>query len=215
MVKEEELSFQVVKTAKAIYYKGLVEAWEGNVSIRNGIKKEFFITPSLNKYETLTKDKIVHMNFKGEVLNNENTPSSEAKMHSIIYNAREKVHCIIHTHSLYATLLSIVHKCIPIIIEEQIILLGGSIEISEFKTAHTEDIGKAALKALGKKNAALLANHGAIVCGKTVKHTLKFAEFVEKLAKIYWGALQIGKPHILEEKDYNKFKKDFNNIFSC
>ena len=35
---------EVVDGAKAIFNKGLVEAGEGNVSIRNGKKEEFFIT---------------------------------------------------------------------------------------------------------------------------------------------------------------------------
>ena len=85
---------------------------------------------------------------------------------------------------------------IPIIMEEQVILLGGNIEVSKFEIAHTEEIGKAALSALGFRNAALLANHGAIICGRSVKHALKFAELVEKLAWIHYGATQMGGTHI-------------------
>ncbi|MBY9006622.1 MAG: class II aldolase/adducin family protein [Candidatus Lokiarchaeota archaeon] len=214
MVKKENLCHEIVKLAKLIYEKGLIDAWEGNISIRNEEKEEFFITPSQNNYINLTEDKIVHMDLQGRIISKGKKPSSESKMHSLIYRNRIKVHCIIHTHSLYSTLLSIVHKKIPIIMEEQIILLGGSIDISEFKVAHTEEIGNAALIALGNKNAALLANHGTIVCGKTVEHAIKFAELTEKLAKIYWGALQIGEPHILLEKDYKDFIEDFKKNFS-
>ncbi len=214
MRKEEEYCLDVVKVAKAIYNKGLVEKWEGNVSIRYDEKEEFFITPSLNDYENLIKDDIVHMSFNGEILNNDKIPSSETEMHSMIYKTRNKVQCIIHTHSEYATILSIVHMKIPIIMEEQVILLGGSINVSKFETAHTKKIGKAAIETLGIKNAALLANHGVIVCGKTVEHTLKYAELVEKLAKIYWGALQIGDPYILPIKDYEIFIKDYKDNFS-
>ncbi len=215
MKKDTDLCFEVISVAKTIFKKGLVDNWEGNVSIRSDLKQEFYITPTLNNYLDLTEEKVVHMDFNGTILSNGTKPSTEAKMHSLLYNNRKKVRCIIHTHSLYATILSINHTNIPIIMEEQVILLGGSVEISEYKVAHTEEIGKAALIALNNKNAALLANHGAIICGKTVEHAIKFAEFIEKLSKIYWGALQIGKPQILSDKDYGGFLGDFKDIFSC
>ncbi|TFF94786.1 MAG: class II aldolase/adducin family protein [Promethearchaeota archaeon] len=214
MSKEEELRENVVNAAKAIFNKGLVEAGEGNVSIRNGRKEEFFITPSFNQYDTLVKDEVVHMNFEGEALSSGKLPSTEAKMHTAIYKARKKVGAVIHTHSTYATLLSIVRKGIPIIMEEQVIFLGGSIDVSQFGKAHTDEIGEAALNSLGIKNAALLANHGVIVCGKNIDHVVKFAELVEKLAKIYWGALQVGNPYNIPEENYKRFEKHFNSLFA-
>jgi L-fuculose-phosphate aldolase len=111
-------------------------------------------------------------------------------------------------------MLSIVGKSIPIIMEEMYAFLGGSVEISEYGEAHTKEIGTVALKALGIKNAALLANHGVIVCGKSLDHAVKFAELVEKLAKMYWGALQIGKPNIIPEENLDRFEKIFNSLFA-
>ncbi|MCK4381217.1 MAG: class II aldolase/adducin family protein, partial [Candidatus Lokiarchaeota archaeon] len=166
--KEDQLRMEVVRGAKAIFAKRLVEAGEGNVSIRNGKKEEFFITPSFNQYETLKKEEIVHLNFDGTPLSTGKLPSTEAKMHIAIYKSRPKVQSVIHTHSTFATMLSIVRKSIPIIMEEMYIFLGGSVNVSEFGEAHTIEIGEVALNALSIKNAALLANHGVIVCGKSL-----------------------------------------------
>lgn len=212
--KEDQVRIEVVRGAKAIFSKGLVEAGEGNVSIRNGKKQEFFITPSFNQYETLKKDEIVHLDFEGIPLSAGKLPSTEAKMHIAIYKLRPKVQAIIHTHSPFATMLSIVGKGIPIIMEEMYAFLGGSVDVSEFGKAQTEEIGDVALKALGIKNAALLANHGVIVCGKSLDHAVKFAELVEKLAKVYWGALQVGKPNIISEEHLGRFQKIFNSLFA-
>ncbi|MFW9970437.1 MAG: class II aldolase/adducin family protein [Candidatus Odinarchaeota archaeon] len=212
--KEEQVRIEVVKGAKAIYSKGLVDAGEGNVSVRNGKKEEFFITPSFNQYDTLKKEEIVHLNFEGISLSTGKLPSSEAKMHIAIYKSRPKVQAIIHTHSPFATMLSIVGKGIPIIMEEMYAFLGGSVDISEFGKAQTGEIGDVALKALGIKNAALLANHGVIVCGKSLDHAVKFAELVEKLAKIYWGALQVGKPNLISGESLERFEQIFNSLFA-
>ena len=216
MSKDKESFYrnEVLWGAKAIYKRALVDFGEGNVSVRNGKEKELFITPSFNNYETLVEDQIVHMNFEGIALSKGKLPSTEVKMHILIYQSRPKVHAIIHTHSPYATMLSVNQMGVPIIMEEQIVFLGGSIDISPFGEAHTEEIGQSALKALGNKNSALLANHGVIVCGKSIEHAVKFAELVEKLAKIYWGALQIGKPKIISEIQSTKFNKLFESLFA-
>ncbi len=212
--KEDLFRTEVVWGAKTIFKKGLVDTGEGNVSVRYGKKEELFITPSFNNYETLTEEQIVHMDFDGTSLSKGKLPSTEAKMHSLIYKSRSKVHAVIHTHSPHATMLSINQMSIPIIMEEQIVFLGGSIDISSFGEAHTEEVGEAALKALGIKNGALLANHGVIVCGKSVEHAVKFAELVEKLAKIYWGALQVGKPKVITADQGVKFNRLFESLFA-
>ena len=212
--KEDQLRIEVVKAAKSIFSKGLVEAGEGNVSVRNGKKEELFITPSFNQYDTLKKEEIVHMNFNAIALSAGKLPSTEAKMHIAIYKSRPKVQAVIHTHSPFATILSINRKSIPLIMEEMFIFLGGTIDVSDFGEAHSGEIGQTALKALGIKNAALLANHGNIVCGKSLDHAVKFAELVEKLAKMYWGALQIGEPYILSNKQLERFQKLFKSLFA-
>ncbi len=212
--KEDQIRMEVVWGAKAIFSKGLVEAGEGNVSVRNGKKEELFITPSFNQYDSLKKEEIVHLNFEGTPLSAGKLPSTEVKMHIAIYKSRPKVQAVIHTHSPFATMLSVVRKGIPIIMEEMFIFLGGSVDVSEFGEAHTIEIGEVALNALGNKNAALLANHGLIVCGKSLEHAVKFAELVEKLANVYWGALQIGEPNLISKEHLDRFQKLFDSLFA-
>jgi len=214
LIREEKLRNEVVEGAKALFTKGLVESGEGNVSVRIGKNEELLITPSFNQYTTLTKDEIVHMNFDGVALSTGKLPSTEAKMHIAIYKSRPKVQAVIHTHSPFATMLSVIRKDIPVIMEEMYIFLGGSVSVSDFGEAHTEEIGQVALRALGIKNGALLANHGVIVCGKSIDQTVKFAELVEKLAKIYWGALQIGDPEIIPKEHLERFEKLHESLFA-
>ena len=214
LTKEDTLRIEVVDGAKAIFAKDLVEKGEGNVSIRNGKREELFITPSFNQYSTLIKDQVVHMNFDGIPLSSGKLPSTETKMHIAIYKSRPKVQAVIHTHSIYATMLSIAQICIPIIMEEMYIFLGGSVDVSDFGKAHSDEIGQVALNVLARKNAALLANHGVIVCGKSMDHAIKFAELVEKMAKIYWGALQIGEPKVISAEYLESFQKLHDSLFS-
>lgn len=212
--KEDQLRIEVVNGAKAIFTKGLVEAGEGNVSIRIPKKDELFITPSFNQYTSLVKDEIVRMKFDGTPLSSGKLPSTEYRLHVAIYEARPKANCVIHTHSPFATMLSVVQKKIPVIMEEQIVFIGGSVDIAEFGKAHTEEIGEKALEVMGMKNGVLLANHGVLVCARSMGHVVKLAELIEKLARIYWGALQIGEPILISEEDCQRFKKHFDSLFA-
>ncbi|MCP8305639.1 MAG: class II aldolase/adducin family protein, partial [archaeon] len=189
---KDRLRMDVVNGAKAIFHKGLVDIGEGNVSIRIPEEEELFITPTFSQYETMTEDDVVHLKFDGTQLSKGRRASTEYRLHVAIYKARPKARCVIHTHSPYATMLSVVRKKIPVVLEEMVVFLGGAVNISEFGRAHTYDIGERALKALGTTNAILLANHGVLVCGRTMEHAVKMAELVEKMAMIYWGSFQIG-----------------------
>lgn len=210
----QEIRLKVLKGAKAIYNSGLNENNEGNISVRVPKKDELMITPTANNYQTLTADQIVHIDFEGNLLSEGKLPSTEAKLHIALYKSRKKVNCVVHTHSTYASMLSVVRKPIPIIFEEQIIYLGGTVDLAPYGEAHTDDVGSAAIKALSYKNAAILSNHGVVVCGKSDIDAVKFAELVEKLAKTYWGALQIGDPYVLNADDLGKFKTMFKALFS-
>jgi L-fuculose-phosphate aldolase len=212
--KIEQLRKTVVRGAQEIYNKGLVEDGEGNVSVRIN-KNEILVTPTSTKYDLLSPELIVHMDLEGNVIGSGRIPSTEVKMHLAVYKDRPKVKCVIHNHSPYISMLSILRRSIPIIMEQQLIFLGGEILCTEITEAHTEEMGASALKALGRNNAAILANHGAIICGKSIDHTVRFSVVLEKMAKIYWGALQIGEPLAIPEKNLEEHEKMFNSLFAC
>ena len=212
--KLDQLRKTVVRGAQEIYSKGLVEDGEGNVSVRIN-KNEILVTPTSTKYNLLNSELIVHMDLDGNVLGSGKIPSTEVKMHLAVYKDRPKVKSVIHNHSPYVSMLSVLRKGLPIIMEQQLIFLGGEILCTEITEAHTEEMGMSALKALSRNNAAILANHGAIICGKSLDHAVRFAVVLEKMAKVYWGALQIGEPLRVPDENLEEHEKMFNSLFAC
>lgn len=212
--KEENLRGEVVRGAQEIYAKGLVEDGEGNISVRLS-KNEILVTPTSTNYDRLTPESIVHMDLDGNVIGSGNIPSTEVKMHLAVYRDRPKVNCVIHDHSTYATIISVLRKNIPILMEQQIIFLGGEIKCTKITEAHTDEMGTSALEALDKNNAAILANHGAVICGKSVDHAVRFGVILEKLSKVYWGSLQVGEPLPIPEENQVEHAKMFERLFSC
>ena len=205
----EKMKEEVAAAAREIYARGLANPGEGNVSMRIGKTDELLITPSYNQYAKCTAADIVHMKFDGTKLSEGRPASTEYKLHAAIYNDRKKAKCVIHTHSPHATMLSVLRKGIPVLMEEQVAFLGGSVECAEFGQAHTEQLPENALKALGNNNAVLMANHGAMVCGADMEYVVNIATLVEKMARIYLGCLQVGEPNIVPDEKLQKFKDYF------
>ena len=183
--KIRDLKEQLCWASQEIYQRGLVNIGEGNISVRVKGKKEMIITPSRNDYRKPVIEDMVHLTLTGKIIEGNKKPSSESYLHRVFYNARSNVNCIIHTHSPYTSSLSIQHKGIPVIFEEMLIFLGGSVPCSKYALAGTAKLGKNAILAMGKQNAVILANHGSLVAGKTMDYCVNTAQLVEKMAKIY------------------------------
>src|SRR5271157_5123686 len=133
-IEHVSLRMEIVKAARAIITKKLVEIGEGNISARIPGTNEMFITPSYNNYENMNPMDVVHLQLDGDILScpEGRKPSSEWRLHARIYEARPRVNYIIHTHSPYATMMAILRESIPPILEEMMIFLGGEIPIAPF-----------------------------------------------------------------------------------
>lgn len=204
----------VTQGSKAIRQGGLVEFGEGNVSIRVEGKGELYITPTRNDYDTMTVNDVSHIQFDGTSLGNGRAPSSEYRLHVAVYSARPKANCVIHTHSPYASMLSMVKQKIPILFEEALLFLGGEIQVADYGESGTEQIGINAIKFMGSTNGVLMENHGVLVCGRTMEMAVKNALLVEKLAKIYIGARSLGEVHTVDTQYWNKFLQIYNQKYS-
>jgi L-fuculose-phosphate aldolase len=191
--KEREI---VLKAALKLVERGLIVGTAGNVSLRliqdNGTEL-ITITPTSRYYDTLTIDDIPVIGPDGKKAEGKLEPSSEIPMHTAIYRARKDVGAIIHTHSTYASAVAVYGLEIPPILEEEVLLLGGTIRVSRYARTGTIELANNAVAALEGRRATILANHGAVGVGRTMRDALDAAELVEKAAKVYLTALVAGR----------------------
>lgn len=182
-LSDKSICAAIIKIGHELINKRLVAGSWGNISCRIN-KKCLAITPSGYSYELLTPDDIMIIDNTGKILEGRLVPSSESKLHTAIYNAYPEAQAIIHTHSVYATVLAVMHKGIPSIIEDVVQIIGGSINCAEYAMCGTQELADNAVKALDGRRAVLLANHGAVCWGKNLQEALLAAEILEKSAKI-------------------------------
>jgi len=188
----------IIATALEMNAAGINRGKSGNVSAR--IDGGFLITPSGLPYADTTPDDIVAMDETGTA-SGTRKPSSEWRFHRDIYRTRAEAAAIVHTHSPFATSLACLGRGIPAF-HYMIAMAGGNdIRCAPYATFGTQELSDAALSALDGRKACLLAHHGMIAIGETLKKALALAVEVETLAEMYWRALQIREPELLSDAE--------------
>lgn len=180
--------------------KGLVIGTSGNVSLRlspEDGRDLLAITPSSRFYDSLTIDEIQVIDFETEPVEGDLAPSSETMLHIGIYQAKKNIKAVIHTHSIYASAIAVAGLEIPLILDDQVTFLGGEIKVAKYALSGSQELVANAITALGERNAVLLANHGAIAMGRTMREAFTACELLEKTAKIYVCNLALGKINVL------------------
>jgi L-fuculose-phosphate aldolase len=78
---------------------------------------------------------------------------------------------------------------------------GSDIRCAPYATFGTQQLSDRAVAALEGRTACLLAHHGMIAVGASLQNALALAVEVETLAEMYWRALQVGTPRLLDERE--------------
>ncbi|WP_448207699.1 class II aldolase/adducin family protein [Azospirillum sp. sgz302134] len=184
----------IVETCRAMNRSGVNQGASGNLSVR--VEGGFLITPSSLPYDEMTAADVVEMGFDGTYLGSRR-PSSEWRFHRDILKARPDVEVVLHAHPTFATALAVHGRGIPSFHYMVAMAGGDSIRCAPYATFGTQELSDHAVTALEGRMACLLAHHGMIVLGTSVKAALALAVEVESLARQYLYAHLLGTPPIL------------------
>ena len=199
---------EIIATALRMNALGINQGKSGNLSAR--IADGFLVTPTGMPYEALKPADIVAMDFKGRA-RGRRLPSSEWRFHRDIFAARPEVNAIVHTHAMFATTLACLHREIPPFHYMVAVAGGDSVRCAPYATFGTEELSRNAVAALAGRKACLLANHGMIAVGSSIEQALALAVEVETLAAMYWRALQVGVPQLLDGAEMARVIEKFRS----
>ncbi|MCW5593628.1 MAG: class II aldolase/adducin family protein, partial [Burkholderiales bacterium] len=198
----------IVATARRMNELGINNGASGNVSAR--VEGGFLVTPSGIPYEALEPADIVHVGTNGHATGHRE-PSTEWRFHHDIYATRPEAGAVVHTHSAFATTLACLERGIPAFHYEVAFAGGKDIRCAPYRTFGTQELSDAALAALADRRACLLAHHGVIAFGKDLDDALRLADKVEALARLYWQALQVSEPAILDDAEMARIVERFRH----
>ena len=201
---------ELVAAGKEMLAKKLtVETW-GNISLYDAETGLVYMTPSAMPYHTIVEDDVVVVRLAdGAVVEGHRKPTVEKDLHLGVYRSRSEVRAVIHTHPVHSLVFGVVRRPIPPIIDEAAQVLGGTVEVTDYALPGTMDLASETVRALGgEKMACILANHGSVCVGRTLAEAFKVCTVLEMTAEIYYKALTLGEPHVIDEEKV-AFMRDF------
>ena len=202
---------EVIEYAKKLNTGNLSPLRSGNISIRgnkDGIDG-FFITPSGIRYDDLTTESIVFLEFNEnnnlkKISDKTINPSSEWRFHQDIYIEKKDAQAIVHAHSANAAAVSAHGKNIPAFHYMVALAGGNNIKCAEYATFGTKELSHNIIKALEERKACLMSNHGQVAFGKSLSEAFELAEEIENICLQYINTIKLGKPKILSDEEMKK-----------
>ncbi|MBN2230462.1 MAG: class II aldolase/adducin family protein [Candidatus Thorarchaeota archaeon] len=195
----------VCDAGKRLIQNGLVGGTWGNISCRID-EYRMAITPSGMSYETLVPEDITIVDFSSDNVTWEgkHKPSAEMKLHIAIYRDRKDINAVIHSHSMNASTVAAARREVPPILDDMVQIIGPTIRVAEYALPSTKKIVKKTMNALKGRNAALMANHGAVCTGRDMEEAFTCTFVLEKACKAFIEAEFLGGA-----KEINKFEAHF------
>ena len=190
----------VIKVAKRLDDKKLMNAFEGNVSLKeDGF---IYITPSGKNKAWLTPEMICVFDETGNQVSGIYPPSSELPMHTNVYLMRDNIGGVIHSHAPFLTAYALCAKALESRAHAELLWDHKIIEVVPYGRPSTEAIFAGVKPVLDKgRDTMLLGNHGVLAVGEDVVDAMNKLESVENAAKISVISTLIGKQHDLPDDE--------------
>ncbi len=170
------------------------------------------VSPSgIDYFETTAADVVV-MDLAGNVVDGRRKPSSEYELHRIFYVRRQDIDAVVHTHSVYATVLATLRQPLPAA-SYLVAYSGLDVRCAEYASFGTTELAERTFDAMNERFAVLMANHGLLTGSKDILNAFNIAEQIEYCAEVYVKARAIGDPVILDQKEMEKMIVKFSSSY--
>ena len=182
---------EICEVCHLLYQRGYAVSNDGNVSLRVG-QEHILITPSGVGKGRMTPEMLVLCDLEGNVLEGDRYPSSESKMHLMVYREREDVMSVVHAHPPMSTAFAICRRPLKERYLAEMIIGLGEVPVTEFAMLSTHEVADSVRPFAHDHNAVLLANHGSLAWGPTLLSAFDRLETVEQTAKVYYYVSRLG-----------------------
>lgn len=197
----QEFKLKIVETGKKLSERGFSPGFSGNISAR--LEDKFLITPSGLSLGELTPNDIVIIDEFANKIEGNKKPSSESKMHTLIYKKRPEMNAIVHCHAPKSSVFAVAG--IPLnqpILAENIFTLGD-IPVAKYYLPSSDQLANEVSTYFSSSDAVLMQNHGVILAAKDLRQAYYKMETLEYYAEVCLFAKLFGevKELTLEQKE--------------
>lgn len=202
---------KIIELCLLMNSSGLNQGTSGNISARH--EGAMLITPSGIAYEKLVPKDIAKLSLDNDDIDWDGPykPSSEWHFHKAILKNKPELDAVVHTHSTFATVVSIARDNIPACHYMIAAFGGNSVRCADYETFGTPELSASINKAMVDRSACLLANHGMIAAGKDLDNAMWAAVELETLSKQYYYAKLAGDMTILPDDEMAVVSEKFKS----
>ncbi|KOC89406.1 aldolase [Winslowiella iniecta] len=183
---EQQAREQMVKLGASFFQRGYATGSAGNLSmmLEDG---HLLATPTGSCLGELDPDTLSKVTLDGEWLSGDK-PSKEISFHRAIYLNKPECKAVVHLHSLYLTALSCLQgldskNCIKPF-TPYVVMRVGDVPVVPYYRPGDARLGEDLARLAPHFNAFLLANHGPVVVGKSLREAADNTEELEETARL-------------------------------
>lgn len=159
----------------------------------------FLINPNGRHFSRIKASDLLELDADdAETMNRPDAPDPTAwGLHGSIHRALPHARCVMHVHSIHATVLaSLADSRLPAIDQNTAMFFDRQVVDEHYGGMAFADEGArcAAMLADPRVSVMIMGNHGVLVLGRTVAETFNRLYYFERAAETYIRALQTGKP---------------------
>lgn len=195
-----ELIAELLMVAKRLDEKNLVNAFEGNISIRDD-HGSIYITPSGKNKAFLTAEMIAVIDKDGRQIAGDCKPSSELPMHSDTYKIRDDIKAVVHAHPPYLTAYALANK--DVVTRAYPEMMGNFTRFycAPYGRPGTDKVLMGAIPILKKHDVVILGNHGALTVGNSSIVAMNRMEAAEAITQVIYLTERMGKSVDLSDEE--------------
>jgi len=204
-MRQAQLRQEIVRVCRMLHQKNYLAGTDGNVSVRLG--DQVLLTPSGVNKGMMEEDQVITVDLEGRLLAGTGRPTSELRMHLLVYELRPEAGAVVHAHLPYATACTLAGiSLLEPILPEVVITLKG-IPTAAYATPGTEEVPKAIRDFIQEFDAILLSRHGAITVGQDVMDAYNKMEKLEHTARVVLAARLQGPVSPLSASEVEKLRR--------
>jgi L-fuculose-phosphate aldolase len=192
----------IVEVCQRLYASGLIAGQDGNVSVRLP-SGDVLVTPAgyskvdvaANALVIISADGDLRRARGGRIARRARPPlraSSEVAMHLAAYAERDDVHAVVHAHPPTATAFAVAGIRLDGDALAELVYNVGAVPLVPYEEPGSAALAMSVAHALRGADVVLLANHGAVAVGPTLRIAHQRMESLEHAARILLAARQLG-----------------------
>lgn len=208
MNKEAKLRKEIVRYGQKLQQARFIAGADGNLSGRLD-NDTILITPSGKSKGYLEPQELLIIDLEGNLIKGDSKPSSEYRMHTVIYQHCPDIGAVIHAHPQITTAYTMADKKFSTkSLPEGIISLSNLIWL-DYATPSTEDLPALFEPYLPQADIFILKQHGVTCAGSDPEQAFQKMETVEHVARTCFYAGRLGEVENLPKDEIERIKALF------